>query len=275
MGFDMSFDIPNGESDGKTQGEVDFWLSQGLTADQIFECVKTSKRDSKASAGEAFKKVIAALIDKNAKLEVASHEVQELRLENVRLKGDVAGLEAANCVLQGELKKALKGIPVGLPSKAKVKAKGIAKAKEQQQEAAQETEPEKKSFLDSICETVLERLGPCTRGADGGPCELKHPPDCTKPACHAKGGRKATGCEGWHLFMKYSELRMERKERKDTNKKKAAKMKSTTANKLPDGSNKSNKGNANPGNKAAPSGKQQRGKRGRVFTLSFVWESGG
>ena len=100
MGFDMSFDIPNGESDGKTQGEVEFWLSQGLTADQIFECVKTSKRDSKASAGEAFKKVIAALIDKNAKLEVASHEVQELRLENVRLKGDVAGLEAANGVLQ-------------------------------------------------------------------------------------------------------------------------------------------------------------------------------
>ena len=46
------------------------------------------------------------------------------------------------------------------------------------------------------------------------------------------------------------------------NKKKAAKMKSTTANKLPDGSNKSNKGNANPGKKAAPSGKQQRGKKG-------------
>ena len=111
-------------------------------------------------------------------------------------------------MLQGELKEALKGLPVGLPSKAKVKAK--AKVKKQQSEAVREPEPEtqKKGFLDGICETVLERLGPCTRGADGGPCELEHPPDCTKPACHAKGGRKATGCKGWHLFMKHSELMM-------------------------------------------------------------------
>ena len=111
---------------------------------------------------------------------------------------------------------------------------------------------EKKSFLDGICETVLERLGPCTRGEGGGECELKHPPDCTKPACHVKGGRKATGCEGWHLFKKYSELRAERKSRADIYKQKKAAAKKARAPK------KSNKGNANPGKKAAPSGHQQR-----------------
>ena len=60
--------------------------------------------------------------DTIAELEVARHSAQEFRLENVRLKGDVAGLKAANGVLQDELKKALKGIPVGLSSKANVKA---------------------------------------------------------------------------------------------------------------------------------------------------------
>ena len=122
---------------------------------------------------------------------------------------------------------------------------------------------------------MLERLGPCTRGANGGPCDLKHPPDCTKPACHAKGGRKATKCEGWHLFKKYSELTAERKDRAESNKlkkaaakKKASPKKKSTASDLNGAKKKSNKGNANPGKKAAPSGQQQqqqqqRGKKGR------------
>ena len=197
-------------------------------------------------------------------LEIASVEVRKLRLENVRLKGENAGLEAANKVLQGEVEEALRGVPVGLPSKPEVKDK--AKAKKQQPEAAQKTddpEPEeKKSFLSGICETVLERMGTCTRGADGGPCELKHPPDCTKPACHAKGGRKATECQGWHLFKKYSELTAERKDRAESNKKKKAASKKAAPNKQPvkAGSKKSEKGNGRPRNKAAPSGQQQRHK---------------
>ena len=197
-------------------------------------------------------------------LEVASVEVRKLRLENVRLKGENAGLEAANKVLQGEVEEALRGVPVGLPSKPKVKDK--AKAKKQQPEAAQKTddpEPEeKKSFLSGICETVLERMGTCTRGADGGPCELEHPPDCTEPACHTRGGRKATGCKGWHLFKKHSELRAERKARADANNKKKAAVKNVAPNKQPDkaGSKKSEKGNGRPRNKAAPSGQQQRRK---------------
>ena len=42
MGFDVSFDIPGSEN-SKAQDEIEFWLSEGLTADQILECVRTSK----------------------------------------------------------------------------------------------------------------------------------------------------------------------------------------------------------------------------------------
>ena len=108
-----------------------------------------------------------------------------------------------------------------------------------------------------MCESVLERLGPCTRGENGGYCQLLHPKDCTEPACHAKGGREATKCDGWHLFKKYSELKAERKERAKATKERKAAEKKVSAPTKQGTSKKPAKGNGNPGKKAAPPGRQQ------------------
>ena len=167
---------------------------------------------------------------------------------------------------QGELEKAVVGAPVGLPSlSSKTRSRSKSTKKETQRKQATQSNPEKRtSFLAGVCETVLERLGPCKRGEDGGQCELKHPPDCTESACHAKGGRQATGCDGWHLFKKYSLLKAERKENaKATKERKAAERKASAHGQLGGGSKKSAKGNGGPGKKAATPGQQQPAKKER------------
>ena len=279
-------DDNNGEAPHNCAEDIEFWLEQGLDADEILGCLKTSKgkplnEGSKTSVAEVIKNILAVLIDKNAKLkvarrerevatselEVASHAVEKYRIENVRLLGENAGFQATNRVLQGELEKAVVGAPVGLPllnpklrsrSKSSKSIKPVA-----QKETKVESNPEKQaSYLDRVCETVRERLGPCARGEDGGECNLLHPRDCTKPACHAKGGREATKCDGWHLFKKYSELKAERKERAHASKerKKAEKLASASKRQGPS-KEKPRKGNAHPGTKAASLGQQQRGKK--------------
>ena len=186
--------------------------------DEMYDCLRTSKgkllaEASKTSAEEVFKNVLAVLIDKNAKLEVArrdadkyrgelevaSKAVEKYRLENVRLLGECAGFRATNQVLQGEVEKAVMGPPVGLPGPT-TKARSRSKSAKQdvQKKARTQINPDEKkaSFLDGVCETVRERLGPCTRGEGGGLCQLLHPKDCTELACHATGGRQATKCDG-------------------------------------------------------------------------------
>ena len=93
--------------------EIEFLLSQDLRADVMFDCFKTSKGNaivegSKSSAAKAFKNILAALIDKHAKLKVASREADKYRgelevaslavekypLDNVRLLGENAGFQA-------------------------------------------------------------------------------------------------------------------------------------------------------------------------------------
>ena len=107
---------------------------------------------------------------------------------------------------------------------------------------------------------MLERLGPCTRGEDGGECQLRHPQDCTKPACHAKGGRGATKCDGWHLFKKHSELKAERKERAKASKERRKTERKASASARGE-SKTSTKGNDNPGRKAASLGPKQRARK--------------
>ena len=254
---------------------------------------------SKHSASVVIKDILAVLIDKNEKLEVASrelevatselevasHSVEKYRIENVRLLGENAGFQATNHVLQGELEKAVKGAPIGLPgptSKARPRSRSRStKATVQKKPKAQRNpDPEKKtSYLDGICETVLERLGPCTRGEGGGLCPLLHPKDCTEPACHAKTegkpGRQATKCDGWHLFRKYSELKAERKQNaKATKERKAAERKAAERKTSAHGRQglKSAKGNGGPGMKAASPGRQQHAKKER---LSFKGKPAG
>ena len=270
--------------------EIEFLLSQDLSADVMFDCFKTSKGNaivegSKSSAAKAFKNILAALIDKHAKLKVASREADKYRgelevaslavekypLDNVRLLGENAGFQATNRVLQDELEKAVRGAPVGLlgPTTKMARARSRSRsAKPQQQEktvqkkpkAQSNPDPEKKAgYLDGVCETVRERLGSCTRGENGGYCQLLHPKDCTQPACHAKGGREATKCDGWHLFKKYSELKAERKERAKASKERKAAEKKASATAR---QGKSAKGNDGPGKKAASLGREQRGKTG-------------
>ena len=249
--------------------------------DEMYDCLRTSKgkllaEASKTSAEEVFKNVLALLIDKHKKLEVASrevdkyrgecevsrHDIEQYRIENVRLLGENAGFQATNRVLQDELGKAMKGAPVGLPrlhakSRSRSRSKSAKPVAQNKPKTQSQSNPEKKtSFLAGVCESVLERLGPCTRGENGGYCQLLHPKDCTEPACHAKGGREATKCDGWHLFKKYSELKAERKERaKATKERKAAEKASAPAKRGT--SKKPVKGNGNPGKKAAPPGRQQ------------------
>ena len=79
---------------------------------------------------------------------------------------------------------------------------------------------------------------------------------------HAKGGRKATKCDGWHLFKKYSELKAERKERAKASKERKAAEKKASATARQGKSKKSAKGNNGPGKKAASMGREQRGKTG-------------
>ena len=177
--------------------EIEFLLSQDLSADVMFDCFKTSKGNaivegSKSSAAKAFKNILAALIDKHAKLKVASREadkyrgelevaslaVEKYRLDNVRLLGENAGFQATNRVLQDELEKAVRGAPVGLlgPTTKMARARSRSRsAKPQQQEktvqkkpkAQSNPDPEKKAgYLDGVCETVRERLGSCTRGGE-------------------------------------------------------------------------------------------------------------
>ena len=211
--------------------DIDFWLDEGLTVDNMFDCLKTAKakhflEGSRTSVTEIVRNVLAVLVDKQAKLkvtsrelEVARHAADTYRMENVRLLGESAGFKATNQVLQTELEKAVKGAPVGLLGPT-TKARSRSRSSKQQQQKktapkrpkAQRSPDRQVNYLDGVCETVLERLGPCTKGENGGLCQLLHPKDCTESACHAKGGRQTTKCDGWHLFKKYSALKAERKE---------------------------------------------------------------
>ena len=263
--------------------EIEFWLEQKLGADEIFDCLQTSKgkhllEGSRTSVTEIVKNVLTVLVRKHTKLVVASRElevatserevacraVETYRMENVRLLGESAGFQATNRVLRDEIEKAVKGAPVGLPgptSKARPRSTSRSKSERPgaQKKPKTKSNPEKKAgYLDGVCETVLERLGQCTRGEGGGLCPLLHPQDCTKPACHAKGGRQATNCDGWHLFKKYSELKAERKENaKATKARKAAERKAAAIGQRST-SGKPAKGNCGPGKKAASPGQQQR-----------------
>ena len=114
---------------------------------------------------------------------------------------------------------------------------------------------------------MLERLGPCNRGENGGFCPLLHPKDCTEPACHANGGREATKCDGWHLFKKYSELKAKRKERAKASKERR-KAERKFASGRPGVSKTSAKGNDYPGKKAASLGPKQRAKKQQPKTAA-------
>ena len=238
---------------------------------------------------------IQTLKEKLSGCQSTEKAVEKLRFDNCKLVGDNAGLLAAARAMEAELKKALANLPVGVsetsapdkarkasaPDKArkaesKVKAKATGKEKDKPEKKDKDkdkdmTEAEVKgkppSYMDTICETVRERLGPCTRGQNGNPCQLQHPPDCTVEACHANG-RATTGCKGWHLFKKYSVLVVERKDRQKALRKEKKKARQAearkTAPKLVKDKARDGKrsGNSNLGKKPAAPGKvQQQGKR--------------
>ena len=166
----------NGESPHSSGANLDFWLSEGLSVDEIYDCLRTSKgkplhEASKTSAEEVFKSVLAVLINKNAKqkvasrelevasgeLEVARHAVEKYRIENVRLLGENASLQATTRVLQGELEKAVRGAPVGLPgptsksSQVKSRSRSAKPTVQKKPKAQSKPDPEKKtSYLNGI-----------------------------------------------------------------------------------------------------------------------------
>ena len=123
----------NGGTPHNIAENIEFWLEHGLNVDEMFDLLKTAKGNhildgSKTSAMGLIKDILAVLIHKNEKLEVASrelevatselevasHTAETYRIENVRLMGECAGFKATNNVLQAELEKAVKGAPVGL-----------------------------------------------------------------------------------------------------------------------------------------------------------------
>ena len=192
-------DDENGQAPQCCADDINFWLAEKLDVDEIYDCLRTSKgkplvEASKTSAGEVIKNVLAVLIDKNEKLvvanhalevanrelEVASRSVEKYRMENVRLLGESAGFQATNRVLQDELEKAVKGAPVGLPdlttkrtrerskSKANARSNSVTKPGPPKEKKKQSNPEKQVSYLDGVCETVLERLGPCNRGENGG-----------------------------------------------------------------------------------------------------------
>ena len=166
----------NGESPHSSGANLDFWLSEGLSVDEIYDCLRTSKgkplhEASKTSAEEVFKSVLAVLINKNAKqkvasrelevasgeLEVARHAIEKYRIENVRLLGENAGLQPTTRVLQGELEKAVRGAPVGLPgptsksSQVKSRSRSAKPTVQKKPKAQSKPDPEKKtSYLNGI-----------------------------------------------------------------------------------------------------------------------------
>ena len=76
----------NGEAPHSSAANLDFWLSEGLNVDEMYDCLRTSKgkllaEASKTSAEEVFKSVLVVLIDKNRKLEVATREAHNYRGE--------------------------------------------------------------------------------------------------------------------------------------------------------------------------------------------------
>ena len=127
----------NGEAPHNIAEDLEFWLEQRLNVDEMFDCLKTAKgkplvEASKHSASVVIKDILAVLIDKNERLKVAGrelevatselevvrHAAEKYRMKNVQLLGENAGFQATNCVLEGELEKAVVDAPVGLPGPA-------------------------------------------------------------------------------------------------------------------------------------------------------------
>ena len=74
--LDSMGDDEKSEQSHSCAADLNFWLSEGLDMDEMYDCLRTSKgkllaEASKTSAEEVFKNVLAVLIDKNKKLEVS------------------------------------------------------------------------------------------------------------------------------------------------------------------------------------------------------------
>ena len=87
-------------------------------------------------------------------------------------------------------------------------AKQVGHSSSQSSQSSQPSQPPSVPWIQQVCPSVRERLGPCESGPDGGECDMIHPVLCSSVNCH--GGRRQPGCTNWHTLAPLSELAKKR-----------------------------------------------------------------